>query len=146
MAHASGCDQSARTMCPSRACRHARPASLPGNRQWRRIYSQEGKVLDRGCWRQNCFHHPWLTPLGTSPCNALSGSAWENGYCDDFNAHFRPPQGLHANRCRATDELLNGEVFYTLREAQILIERWRHHYNFASLRPSFYVVEENKFC
>ena len=41
--------------------------------------------------------------------------------------------GLQANRCQATDELLNGEVFYTLREAQILIERWRHHYN--TVRP-----------
>jgi hypothetical protein len=35
--------------------------------------------------------------------------------------------------CRVIDELLNGEVFYTLREAQILIERWRHHYN--TVRP-----------
>ncbi len=41
--------------------------------------------------------------------------------------------GLHANHCRATDEILNGEVFYTLREAQILIERWRRHYN--TVRP-----------
>jgi transposase InsO family protein len=31
--------------------------------------------------------------------------------------------------CRVIDELLNGEVFYSLREAQILIERWRRHYN-----------------
>ena len=43
---------------------------------------------------------------------------WENGYCESFNARFR-------------DELLNGEVFTTLREAQILIERWRRHYNTA---------------
>lgn len=35
--------------------------------------------------------------------------------------------------CRATDELLNGEVFYSLREAQILIEKWRRHYN--TIRP-----------
>jgi hypothetical protein len=48
------------------------------------------------------------------------GSPWENCYCESFNARFR-------------DELLNGEVFYTLREAQILIERWRHHYN--TVRP-----------
>jgi putative transposase len=27
------------------------------------------------------------------------------------------------------DELLNGEIFYSLREAQIIIERWRNHYN-----------------
>ena len=44
------------------------------------------------------------------------GSPWENGYCESFNARFR-------------DELLNGEVFYSLREAQILIEQWRTHYN-----------------
>ena len=41
---------------------------------------------------------------------------WENGYCESFNARFR-------------DELLNGEIFYTLKEAQIIIEEWRKHYN-----------------
>jgi transposase InsO family protein len=40
------------------------------------------------------------------------GSPWENGYCESFNARFR-------------DELLNGETFYNLREAQILIEQWK---------------------
>jgi len=44
------------------------------------------------------------------------GSPWENGYCESFNARFR-------------DEFLNGEIFYSLREAQILIEEWRKHYN-----------------
>ncbi|PRZ41116.1 integrase-like protein [Tritonibacter scottomollicae] len=39
---------------------------------------------------------------------------------------------LHFN-ARFRDELLNGEVFTTLREAQILIERWRRHYN--TVRP-----------
>ena len=43
-------------------------------------------------------------------------SQWENGYCESFNARFR-------------DKLLNGEIFYTLKEVQILIEIWRHHYN-----------------
>ncbi|MBT6297918.1 MAG: transposase [Rhodobacteraceae bacterium] len=42
------------------------------------------------------------------------------GYCEGFNARFR-------------DGLLNGEIFYSLREAQILIARWRHHYN--TVRP-----------
>jgi putative transposase len=42
--------------------------------------------------------------------------AWENGYCESFNGKLR-------------DELLNGEIFYTLREAQVLIEQWRRHYN-----------------
>ena len=40
------------------------------------------------------------------------GSPWENGYNESFNGKLR-------------DELLNGEIFYTLKEAQILIERWR---------------------
>ena len=57
-----------------------------------------------------------IAPLGTSPCDALPGSAWENGYSESFNARFR-------------DEFLNGEVFYNLREAEILIEQWRKHYN-----------------
>jgi hypothetical protein len=48
------------------------------------------------------------------------GSSWENGYCESFNAKFRY-------------DLLNGEVFYTLREAQILIEKRRRHYN--TVRP-----------
>ncbi|TXN21354.1 integrase core domain-containing protein, partial [Methylobacterium sp. WL19] len=43
-----------------------------------------------------------------------------NGYCESFNAKLR-------------DELLNGEVFYTLKEASVVIEQWRRHYN--SIRP-----------
>jgi transposase InsO family protein len=39
------------------------------------------------------------------------GSPWENGYNESFNSKLR-------------DELLNGEIFTTLREAQVLIERW----------------------
>jgi len=44
------------------------------------------------------------------------GSPWENGYCESFNARLR-------------DELFNGEVFYPLCGAHILIEQWRKHYN-----------------
>jgi transposase InsO family protein len=49
-------------------------------------------------------------------CIRLPGSAWENGYCESFNGRMR-------------DELLNGEIFYSLREAKIIIESWRKHYN-----------------
>ena len=42
------------------------------------------------------------------------GSPWENGYNESFNGKLR-------------DELLNGEIFYTLKEAEVLIERWRQH-------------------
>ena len=48
------------------------------------------------------------------------GSPWENGYIESFNARLR-------------DELLNGEIFETLLEAKVLIERWRVHYN--TVRP-----------
>ena len=44
------------------------------------------------------------------------GSAWENGYCESFNAKLR-------------DELLDGEIFYSLAEAKTVIESWRQHYN-----------------
>ena len=48
------------------------------------------------------------------------GSPWENGYVESFKE-------------KLGDELLNGELFNTLREAQILIERWRREYN--AFRP-----------
>jgi transposase InsO family protein len=44
------------------------------------------------------------------------GSPWENGYVESFNGKLR-------------DELLNGEIFYTLTEAKVLIEKWRNEYN-----------------
>jgi transposase InsO family protein len=54
------------------------------------------------------------------PVYITPASPWENGYCESFNGKLR-------------DELLNGEIFYTLREAQVLIEQWRVHYN--TIRP-----------
>ncbi len=58
----------------------------------------------------------WIRAVGAKTAYIEPGSPWKNGYCESFNVRFR-------------DELLNGEVFYSLREAQILIERWRKHYN-----------------
>jgi transposase InsO family protein len=58
----------------------------------------------------------WIEAVGARTAYIEPGSPWENGYCESFNARFR-------------DELLNGEVFYTLREAKIIIEQWRKHYN-----------------
>ena len=46
----------------------------------------------------------------------LPSSLWENGYCESFNARFR-------------DELLTGDILYTLKEPRIFIEEWRIHYN-----------------
>ena len=58
----------------------------------------------------------WLTGLGTRNLYIEPGSPWENGFCESFNGKLR-------------DECLNGEIFYSLREAQVVIEQWRIHYN-----------------
>jgi putative transposase len=62
----------------------------------------------------------WIAAVGAKTAYIEPGSPWENGYIESFNARLR-------------DELLNGEIFYTLREAQIVIESWRRHYN--TVRP-----------
>ena len=62
----------------------------------------------------------WLGKIGVKTLFITPGSPWENGYNESFNGRLR-------------DELLNGEIFYTLREAQVLIENWRRHYN--TIRP-----------
>ena len=62
----------------------------------------------------------WLSRVGVTTLYIEPGSPWENGYNESFNGKLR-------------DELLNGEIFYTLKEAQILIERWRQEYN--TIRP-----------
>ena len=62
----------------------------------------------------------WIAAVGAKTAYIEPGSPWENGYCESFNARFR-------------DELLNGALFYNLREAQILIEQWRVQYN--TVRP-----------
>jgi len=62
----------------------------------------------------------WLPRVGVKTLYIEPGSPWENGYNECFNGKLR-------------DELLNGEIFYTLREAQVLIEQWRYHYNI--IRP-----------
>ena len=62
----------------------------------------------------------WFANLGAKTIYIEPGSPWENGYCESFNGKLR-------------DELLNGEIFYSLKEAQIVIEQWRKHYN--TIRP-----------
>jgi len=62
----------------------------------------------------------WFADTDVKTLYIAPGSPWENGYCESFNGKLQ-------------DELLKGEVFYTLKEAQILIERWRIEYN--TIRP-----------
>lgn len=58
----------------------------------------------------------WIKAVGAKTAYIAPGSPWENGYVESFNARLR-------------DELLDGEIFYSLREAEIVIESWRRHYS-----------------
>jgi len=62
----------------------------------------------------------WLPKVGVQTLFIEPGSPWENGYCESFNGKLR-------------DELLAREIFYSLNEAKVLIERWRQEYN--TIRP-----------
>jgi transposase InsO family protein len=62
----------------------------------------------------------WLKRVGVKTLFIEPGSPWENGYNESFNGKLR-------------DELLNREIFYTLWEAKVLVERWRKEYN--QVRP-----------
>jgi putative transposase len=58
----------------------------------------------------------WLAKVGTETLYIEPGSPWENGYCESFNGKLR-------------DDCLNGEIFFSLKEAQIVIEKCRVEYN-----------------
>ena len=62
----------------------------------------------------------WIGAVGAKTAYIAPGSPWENGFIESFNARLR-------------DELLDGEIFYTLAEARIVIESWRRHFN--TVRP-----------
>ena len=62
----------------------------------------------------------WLERVAVQTLFIEPGSPWENGYNESFNGKLR-------------DELLDREIFYSLREAQVLVERWRQEYN--RIRP-----------
>ncbi len=62
----------------------------------------------------------WLKRLGVKTLYIEPGSPWENGYIESFNGKLR-------------DELLNREMFDTLLEVKVLVERWRREYN--HIRP-----------
>jgi len=62
----------------------------------------------------------WLKRMGVKTAFIGPRSSWENGYNESFNGKLR-------------DELLNGEIFYNIKEAKVLIENWRKEYN--TVRP-----------
>jgi putative transposase len=58
----------------------------------------------------------WIAAVGAETAYIEPGSPWENGYCESLDGKLR-------------DELLDGEIFYSLAEAKVVIEDWRRHYN-----------------
>ena len=78
------------------------------------IRSDNGPKMTARCVRE------WLQRVGAQTIYIEPDSPWQNGYNESFNGKLR-------------DELLNGEIFYSLKEAQVLIEEWRQHYN--TVRP-----------
>jgi putative transposase len=56
----------------------------------------------------------WIAAVGAKTAYIALGSPWENGFIESFNARLR-------------DELLEGEIFYSLSEAKVVIESWRRH-------------------
>ena len=64
--------------------------------------------------------HDWLSGVGVATAYIEPGSPRENGYCESFSARMR-------------DEFLNGEIFDTMTEAEVLTRRWVHSYN--TVRP-----------
>ena len=58
----------------------------------------------------------WLSQIGVDTLYIAPGSPWENGFNESFNGELR-------------GECLNQEIFYSLKEAKVVIEQWRKHYN-----------------
>lgn len=79
---------------------HNLPSALLPDALRDRVYRQKAAGMDRSSGAKTVLIAP--------------GSPWEKGYCESFNARFR-------------NELLNGQFLYSLREAQILIERRPRH-------------------
>jgi len=65
----------------------------------------------------------WLGRIGVKTLYIEPGSPWDNGYNESFHGKLR-------------DEILNREIFCTLKEAKVLIKRWRHHFNTVRLHSS----------
>jgi transposase InsO family protein len=53
----------------------------------------------------------WLFSIGVKTAYITPSSPWENGFCESFNGTFR-------------DNLLDGEIFYSLKEAKVVVGEW----------------------
>jgi transposase InsO family protein len=59
---------------------------------------------------------PRLSGIGVKAAYITPGSPWENGFCESFNGTFR-------------DNLLDGEIFYSLQEVKVVVDEWVKRYN-----------------
>ena len=84
------------------------------------VLMSQGKSAPVACREAGISQQSWVAGLGAKTLYIEPGSPWENGYCESFNGKLR-------------DECLNGEIFYSLKEATVVIEQWRKHYN--TVRP-----------
>jgi len=75
----------------------------------------------------------WLAESGSQTIYITPGSPWENPFIESFNGKFR-------------DECLNMEIFANLREAQIVIEDWRHEYNENRIHSSLGYLTPKEFA
>ena len=89
--------------CDRRSVRPLHPTGVPAH-----IRSDNGPEFVAKAVQE------WIAVVGAKTAYIERGSPWESGYIESFNARLR-------------DELLNGEILHTLREAQIVIESWRRH-------------------
>ena len=62
----------------------------------------------------------WIAAVGATTAYIAPGRPWGNGFVESFNARLR-------------DQLLSGEIIYSLAEARVIIEAWRGHFN--AVRP-----------
>jgi hypothetical protein len=107
------------------------PLLCPSGRSYVALDVEDGAIFPRSDGRFNSIDpsNGASEPIGTGTLYIEPGSPWENGYCDSLNGKLR-------------NECLNGEIFYSLKEAQVVIERWRVEYN--TRRPHSALVPPNQ--
>lgn len=75
----------------------------------------------------------WLKKKNIKTLYIDPGSPWQNGYVESFHDKFRR-------------ECLSREIFYTLSEARVLIERWRGKFNAVRPHRSLGMLTPNEYA
>ena len=119
-AEGAGAAAEARSAVAQRRIVHPAEAAVSGPRLVVRHGPPEYLRSDNGPEFTAKLVRRWLGRVGVETLFIEPGSPWENGYNESFNGKLR-------------DELLNGEIFYSLAEAAVLVEQWRREYN--TVRP-----------